>query len=236
MSLLPSQVLDLSNWYLTLPIGPARDATTVSSKALQSFEHKDYFHVNKAGDAVCFSSFSGGSTTKGSYNPRSELREMSGDKMALWSIKQGTHTMTFTGSTISLPTTRPSTVIGQIHRGTDDVIEIRCWIPKPSARPILDVFHDKINYGILTNNYKLGDKYIIKVVASNSQIKVYYNDMDTPKLTIPSEWDTCFFKAGSYIQCNPTLNKARPNETTESWIYALDVEHVNEQCLSNLSN
>lgn len=226
MSLLPSQVLDLNNWYITLPIGPAKDATSVTNPELQSFEHKDYFHVNETGDAVCFSSFSGGSTTKSSFNPRSELREMFGDKMALWSIKRGIHTMTFTGSTISLPTTRPSTVIGQIHRGADDVIEIRCWIPRGSSSPILDVFHDKINYGVLTSNYTLGDKYTIKVVASNSQIQVFYNDLDTPKLIIPSEWETCFFKAGSYIQCNPTLNKANPNETTESWIYALDVEHV----------
>lgn len=233
MSILPSQVLDLSNWYITLPVGPERNATNIFNSQLMSYEHPDYFHVNETGDAVCFSSFSGGSTTKGSFNPRSELRETSGSKLAWWSMKEGKHTMTFTGSTLTLPTTRPSTVIGQVHRGVDDVIEVRVWIPRRATTPIVDVFHDKINYGVLNNNYKLGDKYTIKIVASNGLIEVYYDDLDVPKLTIPSEYETCFFKAGSYIQCNPTMHKAQPNEVTESWIYALDVTHEGAECKLN---
>lgn len=235
MSILPSQVLDLNNWYITLPIGPARNATNIFNPELQSYQHSEHFHVNENGDAVCFSSFSGGSTTRGSFNPRSELREMFGNKLAWWSMKQGVHTMTFTGSTVSLPTTRPSTVIGQVHRGADDVIEVRVWRPRRNAGLVVDVFHDKINYGVLDNDYKLGDKYTVKIVASNGVIEVYYDDMEVPKLRIPSEWETCFFKAGSYIQCNPTLNRAQPNEVTESLIFAIDVRHEGENTTKNSS-
>lgn len=226
MSVLPSKILDLRNWKITLPIGPARDATIIENPELQSFSHPEHFHVNDKRDAVCFSSFSGGSTSSGTLNPRSELREMFGKKEASWSMRTGVHTMTFTGSTLLLPTTRPSTVIGQIHRGADDVIEVRVWIPPKSSNIVVDVFHDKVNYGVLDSKYILGEKYTIKIVASNKVIKVYYNDMNNPKLNIPSTYTTCFFKAGSYIQCNPTKHKAKPNEVTESWIYSLEVTHT----------
>lgn len=222
---LPSQIIDLQNWYLTLPIGEPKDATDIFNPELQSFSHPTYFHVNDEGDAVVFNSFSGGATTKGSFNPRSELREMRNGTLAWWSANEGVHTMTFTGCTLLLPTTRPSTVIGQVHRGVDDVIEVRCWIPRRSTKIVIDVFHDNINYGILCPDYTLGTKYNIKVMVSDGNIKVFYDDMDLPKLTIPCTYDRCFFKVGSYIQCNPVRHNARLDETTESWVYSVDVSH-----------
>ncbi len=150
---------------------------------------------------------------------------MNGTNKARWSTNDGIHTMTFSGCTVSLPTIRPSTVIGQVHRGASDVIEIRCWRPRRSTKFVIDVFHDKTNYGVLNPDYNLGDKYNIKVVVSDGVIKVFYDDMDTPKLNIPSDYDTCFFKAGSYIQCNPTAHGAVPHESTESWLYSLSIDH-----------
>lgn len=225
MSKLPSNILDLTNWYLTLPIGKPKDPIDIFNPELQSYEHPLHFHVNDDGDAVCFNCFSGGVTTENTFNPRSELREMNGEKKTSWSTQRGIHTMTLIGCTVALPTTRPSTVIGQVHRGTSDVIEIRCWRPKRSTKFVIDVFHDSTNYGVLDPNYNLGDKYKIKVVASQGVIKVFYDDMDKPKLKISSKYDTCFFKAGSYIQCNPTAHGAAPDETTESWLYSLAVVH-----------
>lgn len=225
MSKLPSDILDLTNWYITLPIGEPKDPVDVFNPALLSYEHPKYFHVNEQGDAVVFNSFSGGSTTKNTFNPRSELREMFGSRMAAWSMMSGVHTMTFTGSTLALPRTRPSTVIGQIHRGVDDVIEVRCWRPRRSTRLVIDVFHDSINYGVLNPDYKLGEKYEIKIVAANGKINVFYDDMETPKLIIDAAYERCFFKAGCYIQCNPTSHGAQPDEFAESCIYSLKVTH-----------
>lgn len=222
---LPSQIFDLSNWYLTLPIGEPKDATNIFNPELQSFSHPTHFYVNDDNDAVVFNSFSGGATTKSTHNPRSELREMFGSNMAWWSANKGEHTMTFTGCTKLLPTTRPSTVVGQIHRGADDVIEVRCWIPRRSNKIVIDVFHDNIIYGVLCPDYTLGTKYTIKITVNNGIIRVFYDDMDTHKLTIPCPYDRCFFKVGSYIQCNPVLHNAGLYETTESWVYAVDVSH-----------
>jgi hypothetical protein len=222
---IPSQVLDLNNWYLTLPIGEPRDSTDIYNPELQTFQHPVHFHVNDENDAVVFSCFSGGATTRGSFNPRSELRETFGSKLAWWSANEGVHTMTFTGCTTLLPRTRPSTVIGQVHRGADDVIEVRCWIPRRSTKHVIDVFHDNINYGILCPDYTLGTKYTIKIMVSDSNIKIFYDDMELPKLTVPCTYDRCFFKVGSYIQCNPVSHNARLDETTESWVYSVDVAH-----------
>ena len=225
MSKLPSAILDLSNWYLTLPIGEPKNALNIFNPELLTYSNDKYFSVNEDGDAICFRSFSGGATTKGSHNPRSELREMVGKEKACWSTTEGEHVMTFTGCTNKLPTTRPSTVIGQVHRGKDDVIEIRCWVPPRRTAPILDVFHDNIIYGTLKNNYALGDRYEIKVVASNGKIHVYCDDMATPKVSVDANYDTCFFKVGSYIQCNPVLHQARLDEWTESFVYSVDICH-----------
>jgi hypothetical protein len=223
---LPSQIIHLDDWYLTLPIGDAKDATNVFNPELQLFSHPEYFLVNDNEDAIVFRSFSGGSTTKGTHNPRSELREMFGEKMAWWSATEGTHIMEFTGCTQQLPTTRPSTVIGQVHRGVDDVIEIRCWIPRRSNKVVIDVFHDSINYGILCPDYVLGTIYNIKVVVCDGNIQLFYDDMEKPALEIPCTYDRCFFKAGSYIQCNPVLHNAKHDETTESWLYSINIQHT----------
>lgn len=225
MSSLPSDILDLSNWYITLPIGEPKDPVDIYNPQLLSYQHPDYFHVNDSGDGVVFNCFSGGATTKNTFNPRSELREMFGSNQAWWSMTDGVHTMTFTGCTTALPATRPSTVIAQVHRGVDDVIEVRCWRPRRSPSLVIDVFHDNINYGVLNPNYVLGTKYDIKVVASDGVIKVFYDDMSTPKLAIPATYDKCFFKAGCYIQCNPEKHGAHPDEFAESCIYTLNVTH-----------
>ena len=72
---LPSQVLNLTDWYLTLPTGPAKDATEVMQPALASYTSADFEVV---GNAVVFTAPCGGSTTKDTKYPRCELRETKG--------------------------------------------------------------------------------------------------------------------------------------------------------------
>src|SRR5262245_39557093 len=73
---LPSQVLDLSNWKITLPIGQSGDPTEILQPALNTFVDPNYFYVNAAGNGVVFTAPCGGVTTGGSSYPRSELRQM----------------------------------------------------------------------------------------------------------------------------------------------------------------
>jgi hypothetical protein len=78
---LPSQVLDLTNWKVTLPVdskgasGSSCDPSEISQPALAGFTDQ-WFKVTPNGQAVVFRANIEGCTTSGSSYPRSELREM----------------------------------------------------------------------------------------------------------------------------------------------------------------
>lgn len=226
MATVPGQILDLKNWYITLPIGKPKDPKLVHQPALSTFVEPTHFCIASDTQFVKFSAHAGGSTTTNTKNPRSELREMVGDKQAKWSTITGVHTMTLTEKVIALPEGKPSVVVAQIHKGSDDLVEVRCWIPKGKTTPVIDVFHDSTNYGILDKNYKLGTVYTLKIVAGDSHIKIFYNDMSVPVLNIPSKCKTCFFKAGCYTQANPTVTGVKAEAFGEVWMSHLKVEHA----------
>lgn len=228
MTLKPSKVLDLTNWQLTLPIGKPLSPLNVFQPELNDYVNDTHFTVSTSNpEFVLFRAHAGGVTTKNSKNARSELREMNGKERAIWSTKKGKHTMVMTQKVMALPEVRSSVVMGQIHRGSDDLIEIRCWIPKGSTTPVIDVFHDSTIYGILDPAYELGEVYTIKVHVFDKIINVYYNDMEVPKLKIPASCTTCFFKAGCYTQANPTSHKGvLPEFFGEVHMSHLEIKHA----------
>lgn len=228
MSKVPSQVLDLKNWYITLPIGEPEKPLNVYQPDLEKYSHPTHFFVpSNQTSWVVFQAHAGGVTTKNSPNPRSELREMvnNGKDKASWKTTSGTHIMTFKGKTMALPKGRPSVVIGQIHDGSDDVIEVRCWVPKGKTTPVIDVFHDSTVYGLLKDDYKLGEEYTIRILAENGVMNVFYNDLNTPKLKIKGKKSGCYFKAGCYTQANLTKPDVKPEDFGEAWLSQLTVEH-----------
>jgi hypothetical protein len=106
------------------------------------------------------------------------------------------------------------------------LIEVRCWIPPKSTIPVIDVFHDSTNYGLLEDKYVLGTEYTVKITTSDGIINVHYNDMTKPKLRIPAKCSTCFFKAGCYIQANLTKPDVRPEHFGEVHMSSLSVSHT----------
>ncbi|WP_433277526.1 polysaccharide lyase family 7 protein [Pseudonocardia xinjiangensis] len=84
-----------------------------------------YFHLDQAGDGVVFIANAGGVTTSGSSCPRSEVREMDGDRKADWSNRAGTHTLSVRQAVTRLPAVKPDVVTAQIHDAEDDVLEVR---------------------------------------------------------------------------------------------------------------
>jgi hypothetical protein len=220
----PSKILNLKNWYLTLPIGKDDEPELIYQPKLDTYEHNKHFTVKD--NYVVFNAHAGGTTTKNSKNPRCELREMNGKDKAKWSTTVGRHEMTFTGKVVALPKGRPSVVIGQIHKGSDDLIEVRCWIPPKSDTPVIDVFHDSKIYGLLEDKYSLGTEYTIKISVSDGIINVYCDDMTKPKIKIPAKCSTCFFKAGCYTQANPTKPGVSAEHFGEVHISSLSVSHT----------
>lgn len=220
----PSQILNLTNWKLTLPYGPLNDATEIKQPQLADFSDNPWFIASVTQDALIFRAPVNGSTTENSEYPRSELREMTnnGRSEAGWNTAVGKHTMVLDQAITAVPRTKKQIVAGQIHDGKDDVIVIRLDHPK------LYVNVDGQNQKVLDSSYRLGRKFTIKFEVEGDKTKVYYNDSSTPLYTLSKAYSGAYFKAGVYTQSNCGIEGAKfCNESNygEVAIYNLQVYH-----------
>lgn len=223
----PGQVLNLTNWKITLPTGSSGSPTEITQPTLNTYSDSNFF-TNAAGTGVTFKAAVNGTTTSGSSYPRSELREMTnnGASLASWGVNDGkTHTMTYTGSVDVLPGLKPQTVIGQIHDSSDDVIEVMGdGVNAASGQTDITFrYNGSTQSTHLITNYTLGTQFTVKIVAAAGQYKIYMNG--TLKATITDSNSThsgLYFKAGDYTQAN-TSNGTGYGQTT---LYALSVTHV----------
>lgn len=73
----PGSAFDLSQWKITLPSDDNRDGKPdeIDVRALQAFEHSDFFYLDDSGHLV-FAAPNKAPTTANSTNTRSELRQM----------------------------------------------------------------------------------------------------------------------------------------------------------------
>src|SRR6185503_11512401 len=217
---LPSSVLNLTNWKLTLPVDTPRAGSPdeIRQPELAGFADTNYFRVNSARDGVVFVAHCGGATTSGSTYPRSELREMVGlgSGNASWSTLFGTHTMEITQAITHLPVVKPEVVAGQIHDANDDVIVFRLEGTK------LFINEHGTNGPMLTTSYRLGDVFTVKFVARNGGIECYYNGQYIYTYSVSALG--CYFKAGCYTQSNTSRGDA-PTAYGEVVIYGLSVTH-----------
>jgi len=227
---LPAQVLNLTNWKLTLPIGKERDeADEVEQPKLAKFQNPKFFHLNGAGDGVVFRANAGGATTSGSGYPRSELREMkkNGKDEADWSNKSGIHTMTIVQAITATPKVKPEVAAGQIHGEEDVVAMVRL------EKKHLFVESDGEEVGDLDNDYKLGTKFKLVMRATPGGVTVTYNDTKTVKIDEVGGGN--YFKAGCYTQASdhpqddddPDQKYDKPDAYGEVVIYSLKVDHKN---------
>jgi len=177
-ALYPGQVIDLANWYLTLPTGEERNPDNVYQPQLNTFADPR-FHLNDSRDGVVFTGNAGGVTTKGSTYPRSELREMNGSNKASWSNTTGVHTMRLRQSVTQLPAVKPHVVTAQIHDATDDVIEVRL-----EGQHLLVEYDNGADEITLDPAYVLGAAYDLEITASDGHIRVSYDGTQKADITI----------------------------------------------------
>lgn len=218
LNTMPSGIINLTDWKLTLPNGDDDDEPAeVSQPRLSTFTDPRFFHVDTVGQGVVFRAQSGGATTANSSYPRSELREMTngGKSEAKWSSKSGTHVMTITEAITALPRKKPEVVAGQIHDSEDDVIMIRLNGSK------LFVESDGDVVGVLDPAYVLGTRFTVQIVASDGRIQVTYNGLKT--VSLKRSGSGFYFKAGCYTQSNEDDDDGKV--FGEVVIYALSVQH-----------
>lgn len=242
----PADVLDLRNWKLTLPVDGDGDdradeirqpclAVPCYDPTRKMYDNPEFkvpfssvwFHVTDNRAGVVFRAPVNGSTTSGSENARSELRELApanedGDEVeARWSNKgSAVHTMEVEQAIMSTPRRYPSVVSAQIHNDDDDVILIKYREGRLFADADRGDFDETLD-----ENYRLGTRFKLRIQATQGLIRVTYNDVKT--VTYKKESDTMYFKAGVYNQSN--LEKypdESPNSYGEVVIYKLKVTHV----------
>jgi poly(beta-D-mannuronate) lyase len=216
-SKVPGQVLDLTNWNLTLPTGTPGRPDTVQQPALATFS-SPFFQVDPGRGGVVCTADAGGVTTKNSGYPRSELRETSGDKLAAWSNRSGTHTLDVRQAVIALPPVKPEVVTAQIHDADDDVIEIRLEDNRLVAQ-----YADGDGEFVIDPAYVLGTPYDLRVVAAAGRIDVFYNGAHAGGATLAG--DGWYFKTGSYLQSNVSKGDAA-DAIGQVALYALRVTHT----------
>jgi Alginate lyase len=213
----PADLIDLDDWYLTLPTGEEGDPDDVHPPDLASFFDSDWFRLNDTRDGVVFRANAGGVTTENSNYPRSELREMRGGEHASWSNETGTHTMILRQAVTRLPEVKPHVVTAQIHGGDDDVMLVRL-----EGETLMAQYDDGAGEIVIDPAYRLGTPYDLRIVAADRRIEVFYNDGLAAE--IPRSGSGWYFKTGSYVQSNPERGDS-PHAVAEVVIYSLRVEH-----------
>lgn len=215
----PGQALDLSYWKLTLPTGSDEQPDEIFQPELDSFEQPPQFWLDDTDFSVVFRAEVDGVTTSGSSYPRSELREMlpGGQDEAAWSTTSGRHTMTIQQAIMALPPSKPHVVAGQIHDAEDDLVMIRL----EESHLFVEGGGDEL--GTLDPAYALGTVFTVRIVAENGTIDIYYEDLDTPAVTVERDAEGCYFKAGAYTQSNLEYDEA--GAYGEVAIHELSVEH-----------
>jgi poly(beta-D-mannuronate) lyase len=190
----PGDVLDLRDWYLTLPTGPPEDPDTVHQPRLATYSGT-HFRLDDARTGVVFSANAGGATTKGSSYPRSELREMDGTDEASWSNRAGTHTLAVRQAVMALPPVKPEVVVAQIHDAEDDVLLVRC-----EGSRLLVQWEDGDREVVLDPAYRLGTPYELRIVAAGGRVEIFYDGVRAAE--VPKSGSGWYFKAGAYVQSN----------------------------------
>lgn len=222
---LPANVLNLTNWKITLPIDGSdagTNADEITQPALATYSNDPYFKNNSDNTGVLFRAHTGGATTSGSGYPRSELREMTnnGTTNASWSSGSGTHTMEIDQAITHLPVVKKHIVAGQIHDANDDVIVFRL----EDQKLFIDI--NGTDGPTLTSNYVLGTRFKVKFVVANNQTQCYYNDV--LMYTYNHTYSGAYFKAGAYTQSSCTGTPGSSESCSaygEVLIYNVTVTH-----------
>jgi len=209
----PSQILNLKNWKLTLPVGNPTEITNLEGYS------DSFFFVLK--DSVVFRCSVNGATTSGSSYPRCELREMKGGKKASWST-QDSHSMYIEQAITHLPDKKRHVVAGQVHDAEDDVLMIRL----ENKKLFIEVDGDDVE--TLDDNYELGRLFSIKFESGHGVLKIYYNGKLSYSLA--GNMSGLYFKAGCYTQSNCKKEDAcSANNYGEVIVYKLELDNSLEK-------
>lgn len=135
------------------------------------------------------------------------------DDEASWNTAdKSPHTLEVECAITQTPEHKRHVVCAQVHDANDDVLMIRLEDRK------LFVEREGAAEVVLEPDYKLGDKFTLRIVAGDGHIRVWHND------SLKMEWRVskrgCYFKVGCYTQSNGKTEK-RSGSYGEVAVYRL---------------
>ena len=220
---LPSQVLDLSRWKLTLPIGGKGKPTEIKQPDLATYSNTGYCCAPLEG-GVRFRAPVNGVSTPNSHNCRSELREMKADgkTLAAWSSTDGLgHTMLQDMAFTRLPTgnTGVGVVGGQVHDADDDIAVWRC----ETSGLWLALGDHRADWKLIDPHYRVGTRIQTALVVDQGRVIAYYQGREVHRFD--ANISDCFFRAGAYTQANAGAKPVASSNYGETVYYSLRVIH-----------
>jgi hypothetical protein len=227
----PGDVIDLTRWYLTLPIKDPSGTDNsgpwdvYQSDDLKHFSHPKYFRVSSA-DSVPVVEYIApvaprdGIPTEHSRATRCELREMAGrTKKASWAFEDGKRhvlTVTLTCDGTGITNGRQEVIVGQIHGEPDTPVPIIICVNYKRGGA-LELFKQGPRQGDLLTGLKPHTKFTYRIESpGDGRLNIYacLGDADNLPTTPPFKFKSSdfteklrsrlFFKAGAYNKTEVT--------------------------------
>jgi len=223
----PYTLLGLQRWKLNGLSGSKGDNSYVETVPnLFTYDNPDWFFTED--DWATFQVWSGSDTSRGSRNPRMELRELTADgsKHIFWdSMTDVEHRMIWKVRVNRLPSSG-KVCFGQIHDKTkkfDDVIRIQCQgkpnQSKGSLKMRINGFvTEKLEGGGKTKgSFDIGEELHLELTYKKGIVKLYRLDEEANRIEtiykskkVPAHQN--YFKVGNYLQ-------SMKNKKFGSWDY-----------------
>jgi len=180
-----------------LGVGYPSGHVDISPEQLENgWNEAPYFYVNEAGTHVHFQvPMNGGKTSSNTKYPRCELREYIGSSKAAWNggSSGGTHVMSYRAKVLHMEDGKPEVVIGQIHDGSDDTLQIRC--EGTTWRASINGTKHSTSLG----TFSWGTEVAVEIRVASGTLTIKING--TTKITTnPGYGSGNYFKLGMYSQ------------------------------------
>ncbi|WP_044227973.1 polysaccharide lyase family 7 protein [Flammeovirga pacifica] len=223
---MPTDVIpSLIQWKVTLPVDKDgndnsnvthvddrnRSPLEIKDGDLVDYEWSPYFHAEN--NEVFFRGHCAGTTTRGSYYPRSELRQRVGGGDNYWSVQKYQYLKTVLRVT-HLPVVKPEVSMVQIHGPQDEPLRVQYSASTRSSNPWgLHIVYNE-NYKERTQiDYDLGDRLEVEVIVDQGYITCNILNLENGQRyskQFLSEDQTGYFKVGCYTQSTKFLSQVKP--------------------------
>lgn len=243
--------LDLTHWYLTVPVDAKGGTTGLAANLvnLTKYQSKYFYHTVDSG--VVFNAPVNGATTAHSYGARTELRELNTDgSYAFWNLAKG-GTLTATLAVNHIPTYvtgKPGKeIIGQIHGKDHELVRLYYENNTVYFKNDRSGSSNTEHKFLLTDssghtpNVSLNEKfsYMIDAHGSALTVKLYVdNHVYSSVTSINPIWqsDTLYFKAGVYlgVTATPHVDVGQGSGYGQNTFYGLEFSHVRGQGVGGL--